>query len=249
VSHTSARRMLRLAIVLMIASLTLVADAIRHSEAHQDTCHRLHSCPSDRNTYICGDTGRCDQCPNNQFCLAGKPRLAAPPNPAPVQPAPTATQPSTSGGTSVCFTPGGHCTDLIVNAIEEAKTSILVRAYSFTSAPIAKALLDAHKRGVPVQVILDKSQRTDKYSAADFQANQGVPTKIDAAHAIAHNKLMVIDTETVIMGSFNFTKAAQEKNAENVLIIRDSALAAQYTQNWQAHTQHSQPYVGRGVAR
>jgi phosphatidylserine/phosphatidylglycerophosphate/cardiolipin synthase-like enzyme len=98
---------------------------------------------------------------------------------------------------------------------------VLVQAYSFTSAPIAKALLDAHKRGVQVQVILDKSQRTEKYSSADFLANQGVLTMIDATHAIAHNKVIVIDGETVLTGSFNFTKAAQEKNAENLLIIRD----------------------------
>jgi len=52
---------------------------------------------------------------------------------------------------------------------------------------------------------------------------------IDANHAIAHNKVMIIDGETVLTGSFNFTKAAQEKNAENLLIIRDAALAAQYT--------------------
>jgi phosphatidylserine/phosphatidylglycerophosphate/cardiolipin synthase-like enzyme len=67
-----------------------------------------------------------------------------------------------------------------------------------------------------VQVILDKSQRTEKYSSADFLANQGVPTMIDAHHAIAHNKVIVIDGETVLTGSFNFTKAAQEKNAEHV---------------------------------
>jgi phosphatidylserine/phosphatidylglycerophosphate/cardiolipin synthase-like enzyme len=122
-----------------------------------------------------------------------------------------------------------------------------VQAYSFTSAPIAKALLDAHKRGVQVQVILDKSQRTEKYSSADFLANQGVPTRIDANHAISHNKVMIIDGETIITGSFNFTKAAQENNAENLLIIRDPALAKQYTQNWETHRQHSQPYTGRGV--
>jgi phosphatidylserine/phosphatidylglycerophosphate/cardiolipin synthase-like enzyme len=58
---------------------------------------------------------------------------------------------------------------------------------------------------------------------------------------------MAIDGETVITGSFNFTKAAQEKNAENLLIIRAPALAAQYTQNWEMRRQHSQPYVGRGV--
>jgi phosphatidylserine/phosphatidylglycerophosphate/cardiolipin synthase-like enzyme len=63
-------------------------------------------------------------------------------------------------------------------------------------------LLDAHKRGVEVQVILDKSQRTEKYSSADFLANQGIPTKIDANHAISHNKIIIIDGETVITGSF-----------------------------------------------
>jgi phosphatidylserine/phosphatidylglycerophosphate/cardiolipin synthase-like enzyme len=119
--------------------------------------------------------------------------------------------------------------------------------YSFTSAPIAKALLDAHKRGVQVHVILDQSQRSDKYSSADFLANQGVPVLIDANHAIAHNKIIVVDGELVLTGSFNFTNGAQEKNAENLLIIRDSTLAAQYTQNWETHRQHSQPYIGRGV--
>jgi phosphatidylserine/phosphatidylglycerophosphate/cardiolipin synthase-like enzyme len=150
---------------------------------------------------------------------------------------------------TVCFTPGGRCTDMIVQALGAARQRVLVQAYSFTSAPIAKALLEAHKRGVQVQVILDKSQRTDKYSAADFLANQGVPTRIDAEHAIAHNKVLLIDAETVVTGSFNFTKAAQEKNAENLLLIRDQALAARYAQNWHEHWQHSAPYVGRGVAR
>jgi phosphatidylserine/phosphatidylglycerophosphate/cardiolipin synthase-like enzyme len=66
-------------------------------------------------------------------------------------------------------------------------------------------------------------------------------------HAIAHNKVIVIDGEVVITRSFNLTKEAQEKSAENLLIIRDQAVATQYTQNWEAHRQHSQAYVGRGV--
>lgn len=96
-------------------------------------------------------------------------------------------------------------------------------------------------------MLLPYSQRTEKYSSADFLANQGVPTTIDANHAIAHNKIMIIDGATILTGSFNFTKGAQEKNAENLLIIKDTALAAQYTENWDAHRQHSQPYVGRGM--
>jgi phosphatidylserine/phosphatidylglycerophosphate/cardiolipin synthase-like enzyme len=170
---TSRQWLMALLLVILLSS----GRAMIH--AHQDPCHRFHSCPSDGHTYVCGDRGRCDQCPDNQYCLAARPR----------PPAPMAGQPSSPGGMTVCFTPGGNCTDLIVKALSEAQASILVQAYSFTSAPIAKALLDAHKRGVRVEVILDQSQRTEKYSSADFLANQGVPTKIDAVHAIAHNKV------------------------------------------------------------
>jgi phosphatidylserine/phosphatidylglycerophosphate/cardiolipin synthase-like enzyme len=65
-------------------------------------------------------------------------------------------------------------------------------------------------------------------------------------HAIVHNKVMVIDGETVITGSFNFTKAAEESNAENLLIIRDRKLASLYMKNWQEHVKHSEVYAGRG---
>ena len=74
-----------------------------------------------------------------------------------------------------------------------------------------------------------------------------MPTMIDGDHAIAYNKVITIDGELVLTGSFSFTKAAQEKNAESLPVIRDQALAAQYTQSWDAHRQHRQPYVGRGV--
>ncbi len=124
----------------------------------------------------------------------------------------------------VYFSPKGGCANAIIRELDKAKTTILVQAYSFTSAPIAKGLLNARKRGVKVEVILDKSQRTKKYSPADFMANQGIPIKIDAEHAIAHNKVIIIDGRIVITGSFNFTKAAEESNAENLLVIRDTNL-------------------------
>ncbi len=146
----------------------------------------------------------------------------------------------------VYFSPRGGCTDAVIRELNKAKSTILVQAYSFTSAAIAKALLNAHKRGVKVEVILDKSQRKDGYSSATFLYNQGIPVKIDAQHTIAHNKVMIIDGETVITGSFNFTKAAEENNAENLLVIRDRKLAERYVKNWQEHAQHSEVYVGRG---
>ena len=145
----------------------------------------------------------------------------------------------------VYFSPNGGCTETIVKELDRASSEIKVQAYSFTSRPIAKALVDAHKRGVRVDVILDKSNASTKYSAADFTANMGIPTLIDDRHAIAHNKIMVIDQETVITGSFNFTKAAEEKNAENLLVIRDKGIARLYLGNWENHRAHSQAYKRR----
>jgi phosphatidylserine/phosphatidylglycerophosphate/cardiolipin synthase-like enzyme len=57
-----------------------------------------------------------------------------------------------------------------------------------------------------------------------FLKNARIPTYIDDKHAIAHDKIIIIDREIVITGSCNFTKAAEEKNAENVLIITDKSL-------------------------
>jgi len=143
---------------------------------------------------------------------------------------------------SLCFTPGGSCTDRIIREISSARSEILIQAYSFTSAPIAKALIEAHKRGVKVAAILDKSQRTAKYTSATFLANMRIPTYIDAKHAIAHNKIIIIDGAVTITGSFNFTKAAQEKNAENLLIIRSREIAKAYRDNFQGHLSHSERY-------
>jgi phosphatidylserine/phosphatidylglycerophosphate/cardiolipin synthase-like enzyme len=64
-------------------------------------------------------------------------------------------------------------------------------------------------------------------------------------HAIAHNKVMVIDRETVITGSFNFTRAAEEKNAENLLIIKSNDLARAYIDNWSKPRDHYEPYQAR----
>jgi phosphatidylserine/phosphatidylglycerophosphate/cardiolipin synthase-like enzyme len=142
----------------------------------------------------------------------------------------------------VYFSPNGGAQDAIVREIGKAKTSILVQAYSFTSAPIAKALIEAKKRGVAIAAILDKSQRTEKYSGATFLKNEGIPVMIDAGHAIAHDKVMVIDSEVVITGSFNFSKAAEEKNGENLLVIRSKDLAKIYSANWAEHKKHAETY-------
>lgn len=142
----------------------------------------------------------------------------------------------------VYFSPNGGCSQAIVREIDAAKSQILVQAYSFTSRAIAKALMMAHKRGVTVEVILDRSQTLEKYNPAKFLTNSKVPTFVDKNEGIAHSKIMIIDGYTIITGSFNFTNAAEYKNVENLLIIKSKNLAKLYIENWQNRRQNSEPY-------
>lgn len=118
---------------------------------------------------------------------------------------------------------------------------MLVQAYEFTSKPIAESLIEAKKRGVD---ILDKSQTCSKYSVINILFEQGIQTWIDFKPAIAHNKIMIIDDSKVITGSFNFTYAAESRNAENLLIITgDSLLVEQYIENWKDRQSQSEVYM------
>lgn len=149
----------------------------------------------------------------------------------------------TSPIAGVYFSPRGGCTAAIVREIAAAKQSVRMQAYSFTSAPIAIALSEARKRGVSVVVIVDSRASVGLGSMARTAATNGVTVLIDGAHAIAHNKVLIVDGSTLITGSFNWTAAAEEHNAENMIIVRDAPTAAAYTANWTQHAAHSRVFV------
>ena len=142
----------------------------------------------------------------------------------------------------VYFSPKGGCTDAVLAEVKKARREILVLAYSFSSKAIAQALVDAKTRGVHVEIILDRSQEVEKYSDLPFLLEQKLTPVIDAQHAIAHNKVMLIDQKTIITGSFNFTHQAETENGENLLIVkRHRDLMTLYRQNFHVHKNHSQP--------
>jgi phosphatidylserine/phosphatidylglycerophosphate/cardiolipin synthase-like enzyme len=146
----------------------------------------------------------------------------------------------------VYFSPHGGCTEAVVRELDSARQTVFVQAYSFTSRDIAEALDRAKSRGVVVHVILDKSNLQESTNADADIAQHGISVLVDAQHSIAHNKIIIIDTQVVITGSFNFTKQAENSNAENLLVIHDPALAQRYLANWHDHEAHSQPYTSRG---
>jgi phosphatidylserine/phosphatidylglycerophosphate/cardiolipin synthase-like enzyme len=149
-----------------------------------------------------------------------------------------------SGNTNyrVCFTPGENCTQEIVDEINRAQQSIEVQSYSFTSKPIALALVQAAKRSVKVRIIFDRSQfNCHHFSYASYFLRNNIRVWDDADLDIAHNKVMIFDNKIVETGSFNYTKAAQQYNAENVLIIENPSLANEYHQNWERRLALAKP--------
>ncbi|WP_440030210.1 phospholipase D family protein [Chromobacterium amazonense] len=158
-------------------------------------------------------------------------------------PLPAAQAFASSATFTQCFVPdGASCEALLIQAIDRTEKELLVQAYSFTSAPIAQAVARAHQRGVDVRVILDKSQRSEKYSSATYLKNAGVPVFIDYRPAIAHNKVMIFDQKAVFNGSFNFSKSAQQRNAENgVIIANDPQYVGGFVDNWIARFNQSTP--------
>jgi phosphatidylserine/phosphatidylglycerophosphate/cardiolipin synthase-like enzyme len=147
---------------------------------------------------------------------------------------------------AVYFSPKGGCAEACVREINTAKKTLWIQAYSFTNKEIAKAVVDAKNRGVQVIVILDKSNEKETYSAGTFLINEGVEVWIDAKHAIAHNKIMVIDGLVIITGSFNFTTQAENSNAENMLVLKGYPdLVKLYQDNFQHHLGHSEKYISK----
>ena len=137
------------------------------------------------------------------------------------------------------FTPPADVAAAVVDVINQSQKEVLVQAYGFTHNGIAQALVKAQERGVRIQVLLDqKSESTNRYVVELFTTNN-IRMRFDGNHAIAHNKVMIVDENIVITGSFNFTNSAQTRNAENLLVLRSADLAHNYKANWLAHWKHS----------
>jgi phosphatidylserine/phosphatidylglycerophosphate/cardiolipin synthase-like enzyme len=148
----------------------------------------------------------------------------------------------------VCFSPpiSGGCDPLqtVIAQIGLARRAILIQMYSLTSPEIATALVNSKNRGVDVRAIVDRSQLEQDQGdagAVGRMASSGIPVLVDTVPGLMHNKIMIIDGKTVLTGSFNYTWSAEHRNAENLVVIDDPAVAAEYAQNWNSRAARSQP--------
>jgi phosphatidylserine/phosphatidylglycerophosphate/cardiolipin synthase-like enzyme len=144
---------------------------------------------------------------------------------------------------AVCFSPNPLCQQTLLTTLKMSRYSIRLQGYGFTDPKIAEVLIEAKRRGVDVQLILDKSNKTDKHSQAKVVAQYNIPVYIDSPRGIAHNKVILIDDDTIITGSYNWTTSAHRRNAENLLILKNQELAQRYHQNWIYRKELSHPFM------
>lgn len=155
-----------------------------------------------------------------------------------------------AGTVEALFTPWDDAEGALIRAIDGARRDIHVQAYVFTSRNLARALIGAQRRGVPVRLLADREMVVNgQKSQVPVLAAAGIEVRLETRYASAHNKILLIDAEggdpAVITGSYNFTFSAQARNAENILVLRGNpALARAYLANWRRHRDEAQPWSG-----
>ncbi len=158
-----------------------------------------------------------------------------------------------NGSLEVAFSPDEGGEQLVIKVIDSARSEIKMLAYSFTSAPIVRALLAAHKRGVLVSVVADeKSNLSDgggnrkAVAALSALANAGIDVRVTSAWAVHHDKTLSVDKLHVETGSFNFSTSAESRNSENVLVNwNNPELAAVYLKHFERNYKQSRPFTPR----
>jgi phosphatidylserine/phosphatidylglycerophosphate/cardiolipin synthase-like enzyme len=133
----------------------------------------------------------------------------------------------------VCFSRAERCDDLLTGLIRGSKDRIYVAIYSFTSDRLAEALIEARRRGVDVRVVMERREANVTGSEYPRLLGAGVDVRLDANPGLMHHKFMVIDGEIVVTGSYNWSAAAEERNDENLVVIRDRAVAGAFEREFE----------------
>lgn len=113
----------------------------------------------------------------------------------------------------------------IAARLEKAQTSIDFMAYAFTDDDLGQILRDRARAGVKVRGVFEKSGSETPYSEYAVLKKAGLDVWQDGNPYLMHHKVFILDGQTVILGSFNFSRNANESNDENLLIVDDAGLA------------------------
>jgi phosphatidylserine/phosphatidylglycerophosphate/cardiolipin synthase-like enzyme len=138
------------------------------------------------------------------------------------------------GSVQALFAPEDGVARHVIELIRGARKSIHFLAFSFTSAPITDAMLERFADGVAVAGVIETTQAKSN-SGAQWNALRlgGAAVYLDANPRNMHHKVIVIDGEIVITGSYNFSESAESKNDEDLLIIWNAGWAGVFEKEFQ----------------
>jgi len=131
---------------------------------------------------------------------------------------------------STYFSPNRGGAQTVIGFIDRCENTIDAAVYCITHDDISDALIRAHNRGVVVRVITDKTQAAGRWSDDEKLEEASIPLKRGGYHwrGSMHNKFIIGDDSAIGTGSFNWTKNADQKNAENFVIIRLRYVVKEY---------------------
>jgi phosphatidylserine/phosphatidylglycerophosphate/cardiolipin synthase-like enzyme len=131
------------------------------------------------------------------------------------------------------FSPDDGVAKHISDLLSGAKKSIYFMAYSFTNDEFGTIILDRANLGVVVKGVMDEEQVKSNQGTEYDPFNQaGLDVRIDGIPGLMHHKVFIIDGNTVVLGSYNFSASAETKNDENVVIIHDEGIARLYLEEF-----------------
>jgi phosphatidylserine/phosphatidylglycerophosphate/cardiolipin synthase-like enzyme len=128
----------------------------------------------------------------------------------------------------IYFSPDDGTASRLVHLIEESQESVYFMAYAFTSDDIAQVMLDRAQAGVTVAGVIDESQASNQGGEYEGLQSEGLDVRLDGNLGRMHHKVILIDGQTVVTGSYNFSASAETNNDENTLVIHNPLIAAQY---------------------
>ena len=110
-----------------------------------------------------------------------------------------------------------------------AEESILILAFSFTSNELGDIVREKAEAGLTVRGVMDEEQvSSNQGTEYDPFQQADLDVRLDGIEGQMHHKVFIIDEAIVVLGSYNFSRAAEERNDENLLIIYDEAIAQQF---------------------
>lgn len=126
------------------------------------------------------------------------------------------------------FSPDDDALTGILRTLDRAEEQVIVMAYTLTADPIADALIELALAGMDVRVLVEADQIRSAGNDFERLMESGVDARKDGNPYNMHHKVILVDGQIVITGSYNFTRSAEERNDENILIIKDEDLAGRY---------------------